>query len=83
MEGKAMTITELTIEAQRRGCRSSDSPRVVAHAIRNGLPYIGGISRLRREVVAGLAAFPCRHDRPQDNIVRQIEESVLPRRIAQ
>jgi hypothetical protein len=39
VEGKAMTITELTIEAQRRGCRSSDSPRVVAHAIRNGLRY--------------------------------------------
>jgi hypothetical protein len=31
-EGKAMTIMELTIEAQRRGCRSSDDPRVVAHA---------------------------------------------------
>jgi hypothetical protein len=39
MEGKAMTITELTVEAMRRGCRSSDDPRVVAHAIRSGLRY--------------------------------------------
>jgi hypothetical protein len=39
MEGKAMTIAELTIEAMRRGCRSSDNPRVVAHAIRSGLRY--------------------------------------------
>lgn len=39
LEGKAMTIMELTIEAQRRGCRSADDPRVVAHAIRSGLQY--------------------------------------------
>jgi hypothetical protein len=38
-EGKPMTIMELTIEAMRRGCRSSDDPRVVAHAIRSGLRY--------------------------------------------
>jgi hypothetical protein len=49
MEGKAMTITELTIEAMRRGCRSSDDPRIVAHAIRSGLRYY----RRRYRVEAG------------------------------
>ena len=36
-EGKALTIVELTIEVQRRGCRALDDPRVVLRAIRNGL----------------------------------------------
>src|SRR4051812_14720227 len=36
-EGKPMTLAELTIEVQRRGCRSADDPRPVAHAIDNGL----------------------------------------------
>lgn len=39
LEGKAMTIMELALEAQRRGCRSADEPRAVAHAIRSGLRY--------------------------------------------
>ena len=39
LEGKAMTLAELTLEVQRRGCRSADDPRVVAHAIRSGLAY--------------------------------------------
>lgn len=39
MEGKPMTIVELTIEVQRRGCRPLDHPRDVAHAIRSGLNY--------------------------------------------
>jgi hypothetical protein len=36
-EGKPLTIIELTIEVQRRGCRSLDHPRDVAHAIRSAL----------------------------------------------
>jgi hypothetical protein len=39
LEGSPMTIVELTIEVQRRGCRSLDDPRAVAKAIRNGLRY--------------------------------------------
>ncbi len=39
LEGKAMTLAELTIETMRRGCRSEDDPRAVAHAIRVGLLY--------------------------------------------
>jgi hypothetical protein len=39
LEGKAMSIAELAIEAQRRGCRSLDDVKIVAHAIRNGLRY--------------------------------------------
>ena len=39
LEGKAMTIMELATEAQRRGCRSADSPYVVAQVIRSGLRY--------------------------------------------
>jgi hypothetical protein len=37
LEGHRMTLPELTAEAQRRGCRSADDPRVVAHAINTGL----------------------------------------------
>lgn len=33
-EGKPLTIAELTVEVQRRGCRPLDDPRVVAHTIR-------------------------------------------------
>ena len=39
LEGRPMTITELTIEVQLRGCRSLDDPRAVAKAIREGLRY--------------------------------------------
>jgi hypothetical protein len=38
-EGKPLSIVELTIEVQRRGCRSLDDPRDVAHAIRSALSY--------------------------------------------
>jgi hypothetical protein len=38
-EGKPLSIVELTIEVQRRGCRSLDDPRAVAHAIRSRLQY--------------------------------------------
>ena len=39
LEGKPMTLAELTLEVQRRGCRSLDDPRAVAHAINSGLQY--------------------------------------------
>ena len=39
LEGKPLTAVELTLEVQRRGCRSLDDPRAVAHAIRSGLQY--------------------------------------------
>jgi hypothetical protein len=39
LEGKPMDIVELTLEVQRRGCRSLDEPRAVAHAIRSGLQH--------------------------------------------
>ncbi len=38
-EGKPMTLAELTIEVQRRGCRALDDPRIVAHNIESGLRY--------------------------------------------
>jgi hypothetical protein len=38
-EGKAMSIAELTIEVQKRGCRVLDDPRLVAHSIEGGLHY--------------------------------------------
>lgn len=41
MEGKRLTLRELTLEVQRRGCRSADDPRAVAHAIRSGLRHHG------------------------------------------
>ncbi len=34
-----MSLAELTIEVQRRGCRPLDDPRAVAHCIVNGLRY--------------------------------------------
>jgi hypothetical protein len=37
LEGKPLTIVELTLEVQRRGCRVLDDPRTVAHAITGGL----------------------------------------------
>lgn len=40
-EGKALTIVELTLEVQRRGCRALDDPRIVARAVRTGLRYHG------------------------------------------
>ena len=39
LEGKPMSMVELTIEVQRRGCRPLDRPREVAHAIRSGLQH--------------------------------------------
>jgi len=36
-EGVPMTVVELTLEVQRRGCRSLDDPRIVAKAVREGL----------------------------------------------
>jgi hypothetical protein len=39
LEGRPMTMVELVIEVQRRGCRTGDRPRAVAHAIRTGLRY--------------------------------------------
>jgi hypothetical protein len=42
MEGKRLTMKELTAEVQRRGCRTADDPKVVYHAVYNG------ISRYRR-----------------------------------
>jgi hypothetical protein len=45
LEGKPMTLVELTIEVQRRGCRSQDDPRAVAHALRSGLRYHRGFKR--------------------------------------
>src|SRR5712671_5843561 len=39
LEGKPMTMVELTIEVQRRGCRPLDHPTEVAHAIRSGLQH--------------------------------------------
>src|SRR3954451_1644072 len=41
LEGKPLTIVELTLEVQRRGCRPRDDPRAVAHAIRSGLQNHG------------------------------------------
>jgi hypothetical protein len=39
LEGKPLTMVELTLEVQRRGCRPLDRPREVAHAIRSGLQH--------------------------------------------
>ena len=36
-EGKALTLVELTIEVQRRGCRARDDSRLVAGVVRNTL----------------------------------------------
>jgi hypothetical protein len=47
VEGKPMTIVELTLEVQRRGCRSQDDPRTVGHAIRSGLRYGRGFRKDR------------------------------------
>src|SRR3954463_6964703 len=38
-EGKPMSLAELTIEVMRRGCRSLDDPRAVAHSIDQGVRY--------------------------------------------
>lgn len=39
LRDSAMTLTELTLEVQRRGCRKDDDPRRVAHAIRAAMLY--------------------------------------------
>jgi sRNA-binding protein len=39
LSDSAMTLTELTLEIQRRGCRGQDDPRKVAHAIRAAMLY--------------------------------------------
>jgi hypothetical protein len=37
LEGKRLTLRDLTLEVQRRGCRSADDYGVVAHAVESGL----------------------------------------------
>jgi hypothetical protein len=37
LEGHRMTLRELTLEVQRRGCRSADDYRAVSHAINSAL----------------------------------------------
>jgi hypothetical protein len=37
LEGKPMTLRELTLEVQRRGCRPADDYRAVSHAINSAL----------------------------------------------
>jgi hypothetical protein len=44
-EGRPMSLPELTLEVMRRGCRSLDHPRAVAHSICNGLRYGGEFKR--------------------------------------
>lgn len=39
LEGKRLTLRELTLEVQRRGCRTADDYRTVAHAINSGLSH--------------------------------------------
>ena len=39
IEGKPMTLVELTIEVQRRGCRMGDDPSALKNAISSGLQY--------------------------------------------
>jgi hypothetical protein len=41
LEGTRLTLRELTLEVQRRGCRSADDYRAVAHAINSGLSHYG------------------------------------------
>ena len=38
-ERQPLTLPELTLEVQRRGCRSDDDSRVVLNAIRNGIRH--------------------------------------------
>jgi hypothetical protein len=38
-EGRPMSLVELTLEVQRRGCRTHDDPRALAHVIAEGLRY--------------------------------------------
>jgi len=42
LEGTPLTIAELTVEIQARGCRTQDNPRTVARAIRSSLAYHRG-----------------------------------------
>jgi hypothetical protein len=44
-EGKPMSLPELTLEVQRRGCRPLDDPRLVAKAIRQGLAHYRDVRR--------------------------------------
>ena len=39
LRDSAMTLTELTLEIQQRGCRQHDDPRKVMHAVRGSLLY--------------------------------------------
>src|SRR5437762_1085724 len=39
LRDSAITLTELTLEIQRRGCREHDDPRKVAHAIRAAMLF--------------------------------------------
>ena len=38
-EGKPMTLVELTLEVQRRGCRTNDDPHAVLSAINSSFQY--------------------------------------------
>lgn len=38
-EGMPLTLVELTLEVQARGCRSEDDPRRVANALKTALRY--------------------------------------------
>jgi hypothetical protein len=58
LEGRPMTLAELTIEVQRRGCRSLDDPRAVADAINSGLRY-GGRFRRGKDGRWGVAKSTC------------------------
>jgi hypothetical protein len=49
MQGKPLTLRELTLEVQRRGCRSADDYRVVSHAINSGLRHYRRHFRRDRE----------------------------------
>jgi hypothetical protein len=41
-EGNPMSLAELTLEVQRRGCRTDDDPHAVAHTLRGSLFYHRG-----------------------------------------
>lgn len=69
MEGKRMTLAELTAEVQRRGCRSADDYRTVAHAINSGLKRTLGAKvnerRAAKVEVFGEHHLGCPHNKSQ------------------
>ena len=46
-EGTPLSLAELTLEVQRRGCRTDDDPHAVAHTLRGSLFYHR--SKVRRD----------------------------------